>query len=179
MDRVVIIGTSGSGKTTLAARLAEQLEHEHIELDALFWRPGWEETPRDEFKEIVARVCERPTWVIAGNYSSTREVVWTRADTLIWLNFDFELVMKRITRRTLERAWTGAELWGGNQETWRNVFSKSSMIWWSAKTWSRRRREYAELLADDRYQHLNVLEFATPEHLESWLGALARSSKLA
>ena len=35
------MGNSGSGKTTLAARLAEALDADLVELDALNWEPGW------------------------------------------------------------------------------------------------------------------------------------------
>jgi adenylate kinase family enzyme len=37
----VVVGTSAVGKTTLAAALSRRLGVPHIELDALYWGPGW------------------------------------------------------------------------------------------------------------------------------------------
>jgi adenylate kinase family enzyme len=37
MRRVAVIGGTGSGKTTVSRRLAQRLDVQHVELDALFW----------------------------------------------------------------------------------------------------------------------------------------------
>lgn len=47
--RIAIVGTSGVGKTTLAKYVAEVLDIPHVELDALFWRPNWQEYSTGEF----------------------------------------------------------------------------------------------------------------------------------
>ena len=53
--RIVIWGVTGSGKTTLARELAERLGVPHIQLDAIFWKPNWVETPDEEFRAKVQR----------------------------------------------------------------------------------------------------------------------------
>ena len=50
MERIAIIGPGGAGKSTLARRLGERLGLPVIHLDAEHWRPGWVETPADEWK---------------------------------------------------------------------------------------------------------------------------------
>lgn len=59
MRRVSVIGISGSGKSTVVRRLPERLDVPHVELDALFWRPGWVSSPPDEFRERVAEPRSR------------------------------------------------------------------------------------------------------------------------
>ncbi|HCU2021331.1 TPA: AAA family ATPase [Pseudomonas aeruginosa] len=39
--RVVVVGTSGAGKSTFSAALAARLGCTHVELDRLYWGPGW------------------------------------------------------------------------------------------------------------------------------------------
>ena len=42
-------------------------------------------------------------WAVDGNYSAVRDIVWGRADTLVWLDYPFPVVMRQLTRRTLKR----------------------------------------------------------------------------
>jgi DNA helicase HerA-like ATPase len=82
--RINVVGTTGSGKTTVAKAIAERLGFEHIELDGLFWKPDWGETPDDEFLPRVDEATRGERWVLDGNYSRTRPIVWPRADTIVW-----------------------------------------------------------------------------------------------
>jgi adenylate kinase family enzyme len=87
MRRVLVIGCSGSGKSTLARRLAKALGLPLIELDFLYWRPGWVETSMPEFRAAIARLAGGPGWVMDGNYSTTFDLRMPLADTIVWLDF--------------------------------------------------------------------------------------------
>src|SRR5688572_17726203 len=100
LKRVVMVGTSCSGKTTFARDLAEKLKVHHIELDSINWGPNWTATPIEEFRSLVSAASEPNSWVLDGNYSSVRDIVWTRATTLIWLNYPFHVVARRALGRT-------------------------------------------------------------------------------
>ena len=111
--RVVVIGTTGSGKTTLARRLAGRLGVPHVELDALHWDPDWTEAPPAVFRERTARALAGDGWMADGNYGKVRDLVWPRADTVVWLDFPLFVTLWRLVRRTFRRALTREELWGG------------------------------------------------------------------
>jgi adenylate kinase family enzyme len=49
---LVIVGDSCSGKTTLGEELAERMFCPFIELDALYWKPGW--TPSEIPPPLIA-----------------------------------------------------------------------------------------------------------------------------
>src|SRR5688572_30807780 len=90
--RVAVVGTSCSGKTTFARALAPRLGAPYTELDVLYWGPDWSPRPLDEFRARVEAAVSTPSWVIDGNYSIVRDLVWGRATTLIWLDFPFSLI---------------------------------------------------------------------------------------
>ena len=87
MQRVSVVGTSGSGKSTLGAALAKRLGTEFLELDSVFHQPGWVPLPDEEFRRRVGDAVAGERWVVDGNYSSkVRDIVWARADTVVWLD---------------------------------------------------------------------------------------------
>ena len=92
MRRVSVVGSSGSGKSTVAARLAEQLGVPHTELDAINHQPNWTPLPHEEFRRRVTEITAGAQWVVDGNYSTVRDIVWDRADTVVWLDLPRGLV---------------------------------------------------------------------------------------
>ncbi len=151
MKRVSVVGVSGSGKTTVAEKLARRLAAPHLELDSIFHQPGWEPLPEQEFRARVAEFVTGDRWVVDGNYSAVEDLVWQRADTVVWLDPPRYQVMRRIIRRTLRRVISQAELWNGNRESWGNLLQvdpgKSIIAW----AWTRHpvvRARYAGAQAD-------------------------------
>ena len=145
MQRVSVVGNSGSGKSTLAARIAQRLDAPHIELDALRHGPAWRETPDAEFRAAVAERLGAPRWVVDGNYPVVRDLVWARADTVVWLDRPRSVVMRRLVARTLRRLLLRQSLWNGNRERWTNILSRDprqSVIAWAWTEHDRYRETY-------------------------------------
>jgi adenylate kinase family enzyme len=171
--RIAIVGTSGSGKTTLARRLAQRLGIAHVELDAVYWGPDWTPAPRETFRACVAQALAGNAWTTDGNYSAVRDIVWSRADTIVWLDYTLPVVMGRVTRRTFRRSVIGQELWNGNRERlWTAVFSRDSIIWWALSTYRRRRKQYPLLFGQPEHAHLNVVRLRSPGMANEWLDSL-------
>jgi adenylate kinase family enzyme len=144
----------------------------HIELDALHWEPNWTMAELDVFRRRVASHVSVDGWVIDGNYSKARDLVWERADTVVWLDYSFALTFARLLRRTLARMMTGEELWNGNRERLEQILSRDSLLWWAVKTHHRYRATFPALLASDRYAHLRLVRLRAPRDAQSWLGSL-------
>lgn len=170
LKRVVIIGTSCSGKTTFARSLAHKLRVQHIELDSIHWKPNWTPTPKAEFRSLALEAVAPDAWVLDGNYSAVRDLVWARATTLIWLNYPFSVVAWRALNRTFRRVFGRQLLWSGNRETLRQTFlSRDSILWWILKSYHRRRREYPRLFKEPAYRHLQIGVFTSPAEAEQFL----------
>lgn len=162
--RIAVVGTSCSGKTTLARRLAHLTGLPHIELDRLHWLANWTPKPLPEFRAAVSEHVAAPQWVLDGNYSKVRDIVWSRAVHLVWLNLPFPVVMWRALTRTARRIVTREELYSGNRENLKTaLFEPDSIIWWVIKTHKRRQREYRALIDQQIYPHLIVHEVRQPQ----------------
>ena len=173
MNRVVVIGTSCVGKTIFARSLAEALCCPHVELDALYWQPNWIPRPPDEFQELVAKELSQGCWVTDGNYSVVRDLVWSRATTVIWLNYTFPVVLWRALTRTIRRGLTKEELFSGNRESLRTAFfSRDSILWWVLTTFHRRRKRYRELFDMRTSPQLIYVEFRKPTEAQNFLTEL-------
>jgi adenylate kinase family enzyme len=172
MKRISIIGTTGSGKTTLASQVARTLGSVHIELDALNWRPGWTLVPNELFRRDVAAALDAPQWVIDGNYRSVRDLVWERADCIIWLNYGLPFVLARLIRRTVRRIVSRETCCNGNQESLRMALSHDSIILWALQAHGRQRREYPSLLDQFAAQGKTVVVLRSPRETRDWLNQL-------
>lgn len=146
-----------------AERLSGAIEGLHVDLDELYWLPDWRERAIGDFRQLVDEATQQSRWVVAGNYPPVRDLVWSRADTLVWLNYSFATVWSRALRRTFRRAITRETVCGGNRESLRKaLLSRDSMLLWVLKTYGRYRREYRELLTQSEWSHLQIVEHRSP-----------------
>jgi adenylate kinase family enzyme len=131
MRRIAVVGNSGSGKTTLGRSVADILAVPFVELDAIYHQAGWRSLPVEEFRQRVGAIAAGAAWVIDGNYSAVRDLVWARADTVIWFDLPRHTVMRQVLGRTLRRAVTRAELWNGNHEPLTGLLRRTQKSRWS------------------------------------------------
>ena len=188
--RIVVIGSTSSGKSTLASQLAEKIGADFIELDALHWEPNWVEAPDEVFRERVQtaiRSQPRSTsltaglsevergWVVAGNYSVVRDLVWSRAEAIIWLDYPLHIIFWRLLTRTIRRSIHQEELWNGNRERfWAHLklWSEESLFHWLFKTYWRRKREIPILFTQAEFSRLKLIRFTYPQETAEWLESL-------
>jgi adenylate kinase family enzyme len=178
MNRFVIVGSTGSGKTTLARELSRMVGAPHIELDALNWSPGWTAAPTDVFRTKVTEAVSAERWVVEGNYHAVRDLVWPRADCIVWLDYSLALVLKRLLVRTARRIVTGESCCNGNRESLRMALSKDSILLWALQTYQRRRREFPPLLAERAAAGTCIVEHKTPAETTAWLKTVGHAARV-
>lgn len=178
LDRIVVIGTSGAGKSTFGARVAEILGIPHIELDALFWGPGWTPVPRKQFETAVRQAVAGARWLIDGNYGRIRNLVWSRATQVIWLDYSLPRLMLQLIGRTVRRSLRREALFSGNRESIRRtLFSRESILLWALTSFGRRRREFTAIMESNQYPNLEFVVLRNPRQSRSFLEVLQQANE--
>ena len=165
MRRVLVVGSSGAGKTTAARRVAGRLGLPFHEMDVLTLGPRWSQAPG--LVEEVERITAEPSWVFdSWGYPAVRDLMWQSADSILWLDYPPQLVMRRLIWRSAVRTATRAELFGGNRETVREWLRPEHPVWSAAATFAERR----EYLFDrtSRSAHCRTVRFTSPREFERW-----------
>ena len=102
-----------------------------------------------------------------------------QADTVVWLDPSRLTVLRRVVPRTLRRVITREELWNGNREPWRNLYSpkpEDNVIVWAWTRHPHTRRRYEDMLIDGTWTHLRVVRLRTDADVSTFL-AEVRSAR--
>ena len=171
-ERIVVIGRTGSGKTTLARELAGALEVPHVELDALYFGANFSTAPLSVLRDRVSAAIAGDRWVTDGNKSVVRDLVWPRADTIIWLDYPLSVSLWRLARRALGRAstlTTQAAETGERKNLPKQFLSAARGVLRALRSHTGQRREFPRALAAPENQHLVTARLRSPRATQRWL----------
>jgi adenylate kinase family enzyme len=166
--RILLLGTIGSGKTTCAKRISKRLGIPYLELDSLYWEEDWVKASDSVFRERVLDALKDNAWVVDGMYPQVEDIILSKADTVVWLDYPFCVIMRRLIRRTFRRIITQEELSHGNREYFGSAIGK---VWWAIKTHRRLKREYSRLFRLCQNQRL-LVRLESPSETSDWLFSL-------
>lgn len=174
--RIQIVGTSCSGKTTLAKKLSQEMKTPHIELDAIHWKSNWVERDTEDFYKQVEMNLQQDSYVVCGNYSKVRALLFSKATHIIWLNYSFPRVFLRALKRTLYRSIFKVKVCNGNVESFKkSFFSKDSILLWVLKTYHKRKNEYPLLLSKEFEKGKRVIELKKPISMQKLIEKINKS----
>ena len=171
MRKIIIIGVTGSGKSTLAQKLAKKLKYKYIQLDQIFWKANWQQTPDEEFFQKIENAIQGDSWIIDGNYGRTNHITWPKADTIIWIDLPFYLTLYQNISRSLKRAFLKYELWEGtgNRESFSRMFSKDSIVLWVFKTYKSHKKRFELRINAKEYEHINFYRLRSHKEIENFV----------
>lgn len=101
MKKIAVIGCTGSGKTTLANRLGNLLHLPVQHLDKFAWKDGTKYASEEELVNNVSELVKASEWILDGGQprSKTLEIRIERADTIIFFDLPFLVIMWRQVKR--------------------------------------------------------------------------------
>ena len=167
MKRILVIGTSGAGKSTLAQRLAESLALPFIASDHFYWEPGWKVASTEKVHQQLMEVIDRDAWVLDGNFDDEREFVWCCADCIIWLDYSWLTICRRLVCRNFLWLINRQPTWSGNRMTLPRALSG---LRHAVRSYPLKRRNYPQWLAD--LSDVPSYRFCNSREAEAWLQSL-------
>jgi energy-coupling factor transporter ATP-binding protein EcfA2 len=181
-DRIVVVGRTGSGKTTLARELATALRVPHVELDSLYFGPQFSTVPVALLRERTTAAIAGDRWVTDGNKRAVRDLVWPRADTIVWLDYSLGVSLWRLGKRA---RWRTSELRAEAARTGRRgrlprqLLAAAKGVLTALRSHAGQRREYTRLFAEPANEHLAVARLRSPHAASEWLGRVTAESTSA
>ena len=95
-----VVGNSGSGKSTLSRLLGKKLELEVFTVDKVYWKPGWNLRPHEEFKVIHDTWLNSDSWIIDGvGYWKEMQQRLIQSDVVIFLDVSEDICIDRAEKR--------------------------------------------------------------------------------
>ena len=170
--RILILGRTGSGKTTLARQLAASRGVPHVELDALYFAADFTTAPPSVLRERTTEAIAGERWVIDGNKSAVRDLVWPRADTVVWLDYPLVVSLWRLGKRAVWRtSMLTARAAGSGERTAlpTQLLSAAKGVLTALRSHRGQRSAYPIMFAEPENQHLAVVRLRSPHATRRWL----------
>jgi adenylate kinase family enzyme len=174
-DRILVYGVTGSGKTTIASQIAERTGIGWHSVDDLTWDPGWVPVPAAEQGRRIAAICAGERWILDTAYGSWREDVLARTDLIVALDYPRWVSLSRLVRRTVLRAVDHRPICNGNTESFRQAFSRDSIIVWHFRSFTRKRNRIQEWAANPPVPE--VVRLTSPRATRRWLATLPAATQ--
>lgn len=168
MRRVALFGPPATGKTTLARWLSMELDQPHTDLDDILFTPHGP-LPLEEFRRQAAEITCTDGWIVEGNFSKLADIVWHRADTLIWLDFPLPLILYRIVRRSLRQLTGREDSAQARRLTWSAAFfARRSLLRTAIRKYRANRPRYAQQVSETAAMGVEVIRLRSPRDVQRW-----------
>jgi hypothetical protein len=117
---------------------------------------------------------------VDGSYEEVREIVWLRAQIVLWLDYPPPVVFWRLGRRTVYNLITQRELWAnGNRQQFREAVSPNSLLARTIKSYRQKRHKFAAWMNDPAYRYIEFIRLTAPWCAEQWLRGFQCGQALA
>ena len=93
-QKMIVLGSPGAGKSYLSRELARRFLYPVVHMDVLYWRQDWAHLSDEEMLKALDKVLSEKSWIIDGNYASTLEHRYQKADIVFFLDYPPEICLE-------------------------------------------------------------------------------------
>jgi adenylate kinase family enzyme len=170
--RTIVFGSTGVGKTTMVKLIAEEFDLPVIDIDSLRREAGRSTSPEETFVLLTTESVRGDTWIIDGSYTSVQDIVWPRAEAIVWLDFSFWVFLSRLVKRSLHRIFIRKK----SEKPIKGRYQPASERTWNYLraifTGKQRRERYFATLYTSNNAHLHVIRLSSPQEAQLWLALM-------
>ena len=159
----MVIGCAGSGKSTLARQLASRSGLPLVERDGL----GAEGSAG--YLSAIAEMAARPRWILDGAPYYADELVYSAADTVVFLDYPKTLVLWRVLRRTARVEVLRRRAGAHRPQGLSALRDREHPLRWAWTSHADRHREGLALMARPDLAQTQILRFTCPAMARRWL----------
>ena len=102
--------------------------------------------------------------------------MFSRVDTVVWLDMPHRVTMSRVVRRTVGRGILRRELWNGNRESLRNLLTTEpevNIVLWAWTQRDKYRKQYRAAEEDTTNSHLNWVHLTSSKDARDWIATIS------
>jgi cytidylate kinase len=169
-DKVAVIGANGVGKTVFSDKVAQLYNLPHIQLDTLLFDDGVRKDHED-FRKSVEDVVSQQKWVCDGVFTQIADIVWPKADLVIWLDMPLRITVQQVVKRSLIRIVKGIKQPGGQKETLYTAFGSNGSVRLASHIHKMIARKYPPILSQ-YVDEDKLLHFTSRSQMNKWLESI-------
>jgi len=159
MKKVLIMGCPGAGKAKLAAQLGRitGLDVYHIKDDR--YSEWHNEDQKQAWREAVAKIIEKDSWIIEGTQSITYDMRIEAADTVLFIRQKTFDCLSKFIKRGIKSYFGRSD---GHQRLNKDMFKKII-------AYHKVLKPLVDDLIEKNKSHLDVIFFDTEQDIEKYL----------
>jgi adenylate kinase family enzyme len=174
--RIVIVGASGAGKSSLAEELSCILRIPCFELDG----STEQDRPESDLQAYVHRIAGLEAWIVPADYTSIRQILWPRAEAILWLDYPLPFALTRLARREftvylIQKVFVRQTY----SNFWMKYLNKLQAFRRAFYMHRRNRRNLLSLLQQKEFTHIVLLRFKKPAQTSAWVSELKNTARKA
>lgn len=167
--RVIVFGSTGAGKSTLVEFISQKFGLPIINMDTLSREAGKSKTPEETFALSTIKSIENDSWILDGSYAIVQDIVWPRAEAIVWLDYSGWIVMWRLFKRSLYRIFLRKKSERPGKARIVSADKRTQTYLRSVFTHNKRRQQYFATLYKSKNRHLHIIRLCGPKDAEKWL----------
>lgn len=166
MKKVIVIGSPGAGKTTFSRKLAAKTHLPLYHLDYYYHDDHFNyKEDKLAWRQKVTELTNQPAWIMDGNYKSTFDIRFPKADMIIYLDYPRSLTLKRALVRRIK---LHGKVRDDMPSNWREQFTFELLkfIWSYNKI---ERPMVYKLLQNQKEHGQSIIVFTSPQQANNYL----------